>query len=166
MCFTCVKNALEDAKKKNPADCALSAEADIYACNARLLELAGAEIESPADVSFMGIPAKIGARIVLHPSFGISLVDIKSKVKGKVKITRKSVLVLDGDITVDGLDLDGALKVTGSGALKDKVVQNASRPLEAIPEAELSGVAEDMKIRGYRQVEGEMEDVTLPPCAM
>lgn len=36
-----VKNNLADAAKKNPPDCALSAEADIYACNARLLELAG-----------------------------------------------------------------------------------------------------------------------------
>ena len=41
MCFTCVKNNLADAVKKNPPDCALSAEADIYACNARLLSLAG-----------------------------------------------------------------------------------------------------------------------------
>lgn len=36
---TSVKNNLEDARKKKPPECALSAEADIYACNARLLQL-------------------------------------------------------------------------------------------------------------------------------
>lgn len=77
MCFTCVKNNLADAAKKRPPDCALSAEADIYACNAQLLSLAGAdvEIEPPEDVTFLGITAKVGARIVLQPSFGISLED-------------------------------------------------------------------------------------------
>jgi len=85
MCFTCVKNNLSDAIKKNPPDCALSAEADIYACNARLLKLAGAdvEIESPEEVKFLGVSAKIGARIILQPSFAISLAAMKDKVKGK-----------------------------------------------------------------------------------
>lgn len=39
---TSVKNNLEDARKKKPPECALSAEADIYACNCRLLESLGA----------------------------------------------------------------------------------------------------------------------------
>ena len=34
---TSVKNNLEDARKKTPPECALSAEADLYACNAKLL---------------------------------------------------------------------------------------------------------------------------------
>ena len=35
---TSVKNNLVDARKKNPPECALTAEADLYACNARLLQ--------------------------------------------------------------------------------------------------------------------------------
>merc|ERR1719362_1770522 len=75
MCFTCVKNNLADAVKKNPADCALSAEADMYACAARLLAVAGADVqvEEPEDVAFLGVKAKLGARIVLQPSFAVSL---------------------------------------------------------------------------------------------
>merc|ERR1712093_82147 len=121
MCFTCVKNALEDAKVKKPPDCALSAEADIYACNAKLLELAGATVEAPEDVTFLGITCKIGARIALHPSFAISLEQIKAKIKGKVSISKKSLSILEGDVGIDGLELDGALHVSGSGWLKNKV---------------------------------------------
>jgi len=176
MSFTCVKNNLADAAKKNPPDCALSAEADIYACNARLLQLAGQDVQiaPPQDVSFLGITAKIGARIVLQPSFGISLEQMKEKVKGKVRISNRSTLVLDGDVVLDGLDLDGALEVSGTGAVKDKVVVNAGRPLEAIPEAELAAAAPSYQIRGYRAARGECEKMefrkraleTTPSAAM
>eukprot|EP00438_Fugacium_kawagutii_P026382 Skav218560 [mRNA] locus=scaffold1408:63434:84130:- [translate_table: standard] len=60
---TSVKNNLEDldAKKKVPPECALSAEADIYACNARLLQLAGDVTIAEADeVTFLGIKAFLG----------------------------------------------------------------------------------------------------------
>lgn len=159
LCFTCVKNALDEAAKKTPQDCALSAEADIYACNARLLSLAGAdvEIEAADDVSFLGVTAKMGARIVLQPSFGVSLEDMKAKVQGKWRISRRSVLVLDGDVTVNGLDLDGALTITGSGSATDVVVKNAGRELVAIPEADLSQQPPSLQIRGYRLTDGEVE---------
>jgi len=164
MCFTCVKNNLADAAKKKPPDCALSAEADIYACEAELLRLAGqgnVEIEDGEEVSFLGVSAKIGARIILDPSFGISLEDMKSRIKGKVKISKRSSLVLAGDITLDGVDIDGSLKVTGNGVLKDKIVKNAGCPLEAIPEAELAGSAPSLQIRGYRRAQGECDEIQL-----
>lgn len=163
MCFTCVKNALEDAKAKNPPDCALSAESDIYACTTKLLTLAGTDVvvEAPDDASYLGITAKLGARIILNPSFAVSLEEMKTKIKGKIRISKKSVLVLDGDVTIDGLDLDGALSVSGSGVLKDKVVKNSSKPIVAIPEGEMKDVPPSLQIRGYRLGDGEMEQVTL-----
>mmetsp|Transcript_134561 Transcript_134561/g.287912 ORF Transcript_134561/g.287912 Transcript_134561/m.287912 type:complete len:586 (-) Transcript_134561:134-1891(-) len=163
MCFTCVKNNLADAAKKNPPDCALSAEADIYACNAALLKLAGAdvELESEEDISFLGITAKIGARIVMLPSFAISLEQMKERVKGKVRLSRRSMLVLDGNVTLDGLELDGALRVSGCGTLKNEVVRNAGRALVAIPDAELSKESPSLQIRGYKLAEGETREVVL-----
>lgn len=170
MCFTCVKNNLKDAATKTPPDCALSAEADIYACNAKLLQLAGqlagqdVRIEPPGEVSFLGIKASIGARIVLEPSFAVSLEQLKEKIKGPVRISAKSSLVLAGDATLDGLELDGALEVSGNGEVKDKKVSNAGQPLEAIPEAELSDASElppSLKIRGYRASAGEKETLIL-----
>jgi UDP-sugar pyrophosphorylase len=165
MSFTCVKNNIADAKKKSPPDCALSAEADIYACSAQLLQLAGAdvEIEPPDDVSFLGITAKVGARIILHPAFAVSLEHMKEKVKGKIRISKASVLILDGDVSIDGLDLDGALTVTGKGTLKDAVVRNASCPMVAIPDGEMSMVTPAYQIRGYRMAAGEMEQIAVSP---
>jgi len=105
----------------------------------------------------LGITAKIGARIVLQPSFGISLEQMKERVKGPVRISKCSSLVLDGDVTLDGLELDGALEVSGSVVVKDKVVKNAGQPLEAIPDAELTACPPSFQIRGYRQGRGEVE---------
>jgi UDP-sugar pyrophosphorylase len=159
MCFTCVKNNLSDAIKKTPPDCALSAEADIYACNARLLQLAGADvqIEAPDEVSFLGVKAEIGARIVLHPEFGISLEQMKTRVKGKIKISKRSTLIIDGPATLDGLDLDGGLKITGTAVTAGASVRNAGTQLVAIPEKDLPTQEPSLQIRGYRQDEGYME---------
>jgi len=165
LCFTCVKNALEDAAKKIPPDCALSAEADIYACNARLLSLAGddVEIEGAEDVTFLGVTAKFGPRIMLKPSFGVSLEDMKRKVKGKWRISRRSVLVLDGDVAVDSLELDGALTIEGCGSTSDVVVKNDGRELVAIPEADLAREPPSMRIRGYMLTDGDVEVMSLNP---
>jgi len=163
MCFTCVKNNLADAAKKRPPDCALSAEADMYASNAMLLKLAGTdvEVEAPDTVSFLGISADIGARVILKPSFAVSLEQMKAKVQGKVRISKRSSLVLEGNASIDGLDLDGALIVAGTGVLKDKVVKNAGLPLTPIPDEELSAQPPSYRIRGYKPAEGRAEHVVM-----
>jgi len=55
MCFTCVKNSIEEALPKvkagQPADTALSAEADVYNSNAKLLQLAGASVGAASKVA-------------------------------------------------------------------------------------------------------------------
>ncbi|CAE7238007.1 USP, partial [Symbiodinium natans] len=161
MSFTCVKNNLADAMKKNPPDCALSAEADIYACNARLLELAGqgkVQIEAPPDVNFLGITAQVGARIVLLPNFAISLEQMKEKIKGKITISNKSELVVESDVALNDLELDGALTVRSTGELASKVVKNAGTSLVAIPEAELKSQEPSLQIRGYRRAVGEVQE--------
>merc|ERR1712061_296942 len=99
---------------------------------------------------------KLGARIILQPSFGISLEQMKGKLKGKIRISKRSVLILDGDVTIDGLELDGALQVSGNGVLKDKVVKNAGQPIMAIAESELSGKPASLQIRGYEMADGEI----------
>eukprot|EP00929_Paragymnodinium_shiwhaense_P092110 TRINITY_DN5199_c0_g1_i2.p1 TRINITY_DN5199_c0_g1~~TRINITY_DN5199_c0_g1_i2.p1 ORF type:complete len:601 (+),score=183.93 TRINITY_DN5199_c0_g1_i2:55-1803(+) len=161
MCFTCVKNSLDDARKKNPPDCALSAESDIYAASAHLLALAGAEIEAPEDVTFLGITRQIGARIILQPSFGISLEQIKERVKGKVTISKKSALVVDGSVTLENFKLDGAAKVSGEGTCKDVTVENKGQALVALEESALAGLPPYLQIRGYNQGTGEVAEVKV-----
>lgn len=162
MSFTCVKNNSADAAKKNPPDCALSAEADIYACNARLLQLAGegkVEIAPPKAVTFLGITADIGARIILAPSFGISLEDMKTKIKGKIRISNKSELMIDGDVTLNDLELDGALRLFADGELPNKVVKNTGSTLAAIPDSELKLQEPSLQIRGYQRVVTTVEEI-------
>jgi len=161
MCFTCVKNNVKDAVSKQPQDCAFSAEADIYASDAHLLRLSGAEveIEAPDNTTFSGISAELGARIVLHPSFCICLEELKSKVRGKIKISKRSSLVVEGDVVIDGLDLDGALELSGTGDLRGLTVQNAGQRIVSIPEDELSRQPPSFQIRGYVCAKGEVERV-------
>jgi len=162
MCFTCVKNSLDDARKKNPPDCAFSAESDIYAASARLLKLAGAEIEAPEDVTFLGITRQVGARIILPGSFGISLEQIKERIKGKVKISSKSVLIIEGkDVTLEDFELDGAACLSGDGTAKGLKIENKGRALEKIPDDVLSKQPPHLQIRGYTMGPGEMQTVSL-----
>merc|ERR1712070_995311 len=100
---------------------------------------------------------KMGPRIVLQPSFGVSLEDMKTKVQGRWRISRRSVLVLDGEVAVNGLDLDGALTITGCGQASDVVVKNAGRELIAIPEEDLAQQPPSLQIRGYKLTDGSVE---------
>jgi len=155
MCFTCVKNSIEEALPKvkagQPADTALSAEADVYNSNAKLLQLAGASVGAASKVSWLGIEADIGAKIVLAPSFAVSYEDIKHKIKGNVNISARSTLVLEGNVMLEDLDLDGTLFVKAEpgaqAVLKGLKVTNAGSDLVS---------SEDplkhppfMRIRGY-----------------
>mmetsp|Transcript_52536 Transcript_52536/g.104234 ORF Transcript_52536/g.104234 Transcript_52536/m.104234 type:complete len:615 (-) Transcript_52536:232-2076(-) len=164
-CFTCCKNNINDAPHKRPHDCALTTEADIYGCGVRLLQLSGAdvEIEEPDTKTFFDISVKLGARIVLQPSFCICLEELKTKLTGKIRISKRSSMVVEGDVVINGLDLDGALELSGNGEFKDQVVKNAGRPLEAIPEDELSTHPPSLQIRGYHCPIGEVEKVTVQP---
>jgi len=163
MCFTCVKNNLKDAPHRKPHDCALTCEADLYASNIKLLRHCGAvvEIEEPETTTFLGISVKMGPRLVLQPSFSMCLEKLKARVFGKIKISRKSSLIVEGDIFIHDLDLDGALDVSGSGEIKGQVVKNAGQPLENIPEDEFSSQPPSLQIRGYRCSTGEVEVLAL-----
>lgn len=164
MCFTCVKNSLEEAipkvKAGQPADTALSAEADVYNSNVKLLTLAGANIGPPSRVSWLGIEAEIGAKIVLSPSFFVSFEDLKSRIKGLVNISSRSTLVLEGDVQIDGLDLDGALEVRAApgafAVVKSWAVQNGGSKMVTVDD--VSTLPAFMRIRGYDLARTEVEE--------
>jgi UDP-sugar pyrophosphorylase len=143
--FSAVKNNIKDAVGKQTstgaAESAASGEFDIYRANRILLAAAGVEVtvdgkeEVYANIKVIG-----GARVVLAPSFGVSRADIKQRIRGKVRISDRSTLVLEGDITIKNLDLDGTLVVRvapgASLAIEDVTVQNKGWqfvPLSAQP---------------------------------
>ena len=54
-----------------------------------------------------------GPKIVIYPSFAASVTDLRDKLshmKGKIKMTNNSTLILKNDVTIEGsIDLDGFL---------------------------------------------------------
>merc|ERR1712154_592702 len=87
-----------------------------------------------------------------QPSFGVTLTEIKSHIKGKVSVSPKSTLVLDGDIDLYNVDLDGALiikSVPGSKVtIKNLTVKNEGWGFKEIDPDDES-VDQRYRIRGY-----------------
>jgi len=49
--------------------------------------------------------------VFLHPSFGVTVAEIRQRISGTVKVSNKSTLVLKGEINLSNLELDGTLKI-------------------------------------------------------
>lgn len=88
-CFSAVKNNIVDAALKfstgNAPECSASGEFDLYDTNAKILKMCGASIEpcTNEDIrDFQGIKVRDGAKIILLPSFGVTLREIMNKFSG------------------------------------------------------------------------------------
>jgi len=104
----CSGQANENGSSRSGA----SGEFDIYRCHRKLLASAGVEITVDGkEEVYENIKVQGGARVVLAPSFGQTRATIKQRVQGKVRISDRSTLILEGDVTLKNLDLDGALVV-------------------------------------------------------
>lgn len=130
--FSAVKNNIKDAVAKQAstgaAESASSGEFDTYRANRILLASAGADIAVDGkEEVYSNIKVTGGARVVLAPSFGVSRAAIKQRVQG-LKVSERSTLVLEGDVTIKGLDLDGTLvasaKPGASLVIEDATVHN------------------------------------------
>mmetsp|Transcript_3937 Transcript_3937/g.9618 ORF Transcript_3937/g.9618 Transcript_3937/m.9618 type:complete len:240 (-) Transcript_3937:503-1222(-) len=181
LCFTCVKNNLEDARKKSaglqPPDCCFSCEADMYYCANRLLLLAGKEAGEKVDVEsveaelaaisepteFLGIKKELSPSVVLLPSFALSLAQLRTKTGGKpIQVSKGSSLVVEGNITFNGLSLEGALDLRCDEAAKmelpaDVEVKNMGAKLATLLEEKLD--TDFLKIRGYDLEKQEVWDL-------
>lgn len=135
-----------------------SAESDMYIQNQRKLKFAGVDLpvtKVPEDlVNVGGIPVTPGPRIILSPSFGVTQEEIVEKVTGgaTIKISQRSALVLKGrHITINSLDLDGALVVEAGDNTRVTIeglrVQNKGWNL--VPNDPSKEYEEAVAIRGY-----------------
>eukprot|EP00923_Selenidium_pygospionis_P038889 GHVN01067709.1.p1 GENE.GHVN01067709.1~~GHVN01067709.1.p1 ORF type:complete len:225 (+),score=25.23 GHVN01067709.1:558-1232(+) len=123
-CKTFDKNDLATAATKvvgglHP-ECALSGEADFFAANVQILQLAAelkkAEVqaESPKDVTFGGVTYPMGPKVVFSPSFGVGFQQIAERFEPEavLSISQRSCLVLSGAIKLSkNVEIDGSLKV-------------------------------------------------------
>ncbi|ETO24200.1 hypothetical protein RFI_12957 [Reticulomyxa filosa] len=114
--FVPVKYNIVDAQKNyellGDAMSASSGEAGMYRCYRELLRAAGARIDESEEKTrlFGSVPVENGAKVVLHPSFGVTVHEIRSKIKGNVHISGESTFVVDGEfIEIHNLKLDGTL---------------------------------------------------------
>mmetsp|Transcript_16645 Transcript_16645/g.54200 ORF Transcript_16645/g.54200 Transcript_16645/m.54200 type:complete len:614 (+) Transcript_16645:70-1911(+) len=158
--FSPCKNATADAKSKNPPACALSAEADQYFHCAEMLRTLGCDVgKSDKDETWCGISSStLSPAVVLAPALGVALKDLKSKFPAPkfVKISKTSSLVLNGDITVRSLILDGGLVINATHNAKviltECVVdQGGSHARVPAPD----DAPEAIKIRGYDTVQAD-----------
>ena len=162
------KNSVEEAHNKIKAGVgpysACSAEADQYQAVASMWRAHGCAVEEHAepsgDVSY-GIPIKLGPCLVTAPSFAVGSAELKSRLPNPaaVKISTRSTLVIEGEgtVTVESLELDGALVVRAAAGttvvLRGVTVKNEGYKFVSIggstQEALEAGHPEMLCIRGY-----------------
>ena len=158
--FSPVKNSIQEALKCAASDMYPASpgagEAAVYCANAALLRLAGAAIEPAVESEFLGLPLALSPAIALSPNFALTVDELYSRIKGRsaVRISARSSLVLDGEVTLESLDLDGALCIHACPGAYVRVcncnVHNSGWAFEAI--SEVDSLPEAISIRGYRLV--------------
>lgn len=162
--FSANKNNIKDAAAKHaagaPPESGATAESDFYLAGRMKLAAAGMKVETAQEELILGIPFTPGPRVLLRPSFAMTIGEVREKIKGG-SISGDATLVLDGkDITLENVEItagsalvikacDGA-KVT----VKNLKVENDGFKLIPLTADEQNSPAtpEYLRIRGYRIV--------------
>ena len=156
MCFSPVKNATSDgvalqAKGTHPG-VAATGEADQSGAMQRLLRSIGCNVKEGSKVKYSGIEVVSGPDIVLKPCFAVNSTECMQKFTNPsaVSISGRSSLVLKGEgLTIESLDLDGALVVEcepgATGVIRKLTVWN--KGWVKVPTD--NSANEVIKMRGY-----------------
>ena len=157
--FSPVKNSIGDALKAHAAGVYPASpgagESAVYDANAQLLRLAGATVDKGEPLTFLDLPLALRPAIALSPRFALTTDNVMSRVPGgaAVAVSGRSTLVLDGDIVLHSLKLDGALVLRAapgvSVAVRDCEVRNLGWEFRALGEGEGAKLGEAIAIRGY-----------------
>lgn len=158
--FSAVKNALADGADKqkagNAPEVASTGEQDMYAYSAAILQSVGASLEAGKDEVYGGVRVNFPARVVFEPSFGTTTKELREKLpgNGKIKISARSALVIDGEqVSIGALQLDGALVIHAVPGAKVRVdgltVSNGGWSFRALSPDDLQQVDQKYAMRGY-----------------
>ena len=163
-CFSPCKNNLAEAAHKaaqnGPPESASSAENDFYLAGRVKLRAAGMAVADSPVIAICGIPFTPGPRVILRPSFALTLAEVKERIQGGA-ISGASTLILDGDIRLENVAVsDGASLVVSAvpgAAVTVKNLSVSSGPtylLEELGELEFASrdTPEYLRIRGYKIV--------------
>lgn len=177
-CYSPCKNNTKDAaislSQGIPAASCYTAETDQYYVFAEILRRLGADIQTAKACTIQGISASPAPRIVLHPSFALFPNEIATKFISpwNVKISANSSLIIEGDVVVEHLSLDGSLKIIAApgtsiivkasdrnkdceGVVNEGHVMNVindediTTELEKVDEVTLLSLKETDRMRGY-----------------
>jgi UDP-sugar pyrophosphorylase len=160
--FSAIKNNIVDAAAKAATggvpESGATAEADFYLAGRKRLIAAGMAVTEAAEEPILDIPVTPGPRVLLRPSFALTLDEVRSKISGG-SIAGEGTLILNGkDITLENVEItDGSALVIKAceGAnvtVKDLKVENDGFELVKLTEEEQSSdaIPEYLRIRGYR----------------
>jgi UDP-sugar pyrophosphorylase len=168
MCFSPVKNSIEEAVKLQAARthpaCAASGEADQYGASRKILRSLGADITDSAPKVYKGISVVLGPEITISPYAMCcpgEYAEVFTSPK-HVHISARSSLVIlgKGNLTIESLNLDGALVIDceegAEGVVRNLIVKNEGWTRETVDN---SG-NEILDMRGYRLVVHKTAEVT------
>lgn len=159
--FSANKNNITDAAAKHaaggPPESGASAESDFYLAGRMRLTAAGMAVHEAPERFFSGVPFTPGPRVLLRPSFAMTLTEVREKVSGG-SIADEATLVLDGmDIRLENVELSGSAALViracdGARVTVQGRFENGGFGLVPLTEAELADntVPEYLRIRGYR----------------
>jgi len=159
--FSANKNNMADAAARHaaagPPESAATAESDFYFSGRMRLAAAGTEVEEAAEELILGVPFTPGPKVLLRPSFAMTLAEVREKISG-CSVSGEATLILDGkDIVLEGVELSGrsALVIKACDGAKVTVkgtFENEGFELVKLTEEELASdaVPEYLRIRGYR----------------
>jgi len=164
-CFSACKNNLADAAQKvaqnGPPESASSAENDFYEAGRTKLRAAGMTVEDGPNEMLRGVPFTSGPRVILRPSFALTLADGRQKIQGG-RISGDATLILDGDVHLENVTVPAgcALVVHAQDFspvdLKDFTApQNSRFVIQPLTDEEMTSrdIPEYLRIRGYRIVQ-------------
>ena len=163
-CFSACKNNLADAAQKvaqnGPPESASSAENDFYEAGRVKLRAAGMLVEDSPREMLRGVPFTTGPRVILKPSFALTLADVREKIQGG-RISGDATLILEGDVRLENVTIpEGTSLVVHANdntpsSLKDFIATSASHfVIQPLTDEEMQSetVPEYLRIRGYRIV--------------
>jgi len=157
-CFSPNKNKVADAAAKHaaasPPESAATAESDFYKAGRLKLATAGMGVVESEQQLIQGVPYTDGPRVILRPSFAMTLREVRAKIKGG-RIAGTGTLILDGDgIRLEDVIIeDGkALIVHGETRTLCGNIQTPAPRLQLLDPADTSA-EETLLMRGYRSGE-------------
>ena len=166
-CFSACKNNLADAAQKvvqnGPPESASSAENDFYEAGRVKLRAAGMIVEESPREMLRGVPFTTGPRVILRPSFALTLADVREKIQGG-RISGDATLILEGDVRLKNVTIPAGTSLivhAEDGApvsIEDvTAAPNTHFTIQPLTDDEMQSeqVPEYLRIRGYRIVKNK-----------